>query len=411
MKPVDERLWALRHEPEGPLVPFLDAFADYLDEQGYKRHPLGRQIRVVAKFSKWLQAEKVTAEGVTDRHVQRFFKEALPPCSSRCGERAALRRFVELLIRLDVIHPQPESSEATPIEQAVSAFGTYLRQEKSLSDRTLIQYCPIIERFLSERFGEGSVAFDALVIGDIVGFVRQQAEHLSVERAKTTTTALRSFFRYLRYSGKIKIDLAAAVPTVPGWSMTGIPRAISSNHVRAVFAHCPRDTSIGRRDYAILLLLTRLGLRSGEIVALTLDSIDWETGVITVVGKGNQTASLPLPAEVGEAIADYLRNGRPSCGSRALFLRALAPIRGLGAQQTIATIVGAALKRAGIDTHHRGAHQFRHALATDMLRQGATLTEIGSVLRHRHAKTTGIYAKVDFIALRPLSQPWPGGEK
>jgi integrase/recombinase XerD len=304
-----------------------------------------------------------------------------------------------------------ESSEPTPIEQAVSAFATYLRQEKSLSDRTLIQYCPIIERLLSARFGGGPVAFDALIIGDIVGFIRQQAEHLSTARAKTTTTALRSFFRYLRYSGKIQIDLAAAVPTVPGWSMPGIPRAISSNHIRAVFAHCPRDTSIGRRDYAILMLLTRLGLRSGEIVALTLDSIDWETGVITVVGKGNQTASLPLPAEVGEAIADYLRNGRPSCGSRALFLRALAPIRGLGAQQTIATIIGAALKRAGIDTHHRGAHQFRHALATDMLRHGAILTEIGSVLRHRHAKMTGIYAKVDFTALRPLSQPWPEGAK
>jgi site-specific recombinase XerD len=143
-------------------------------------------------------------------------------------------------------------------------------------------------------------------------------------------------------------------------------------------------------------------------VSLTLDSIDWEAGTLAVAGKGKQSASLPLPAAVGEAVADYLRDGRPLSSSRALFLRACAPIRGLGAQQSIGTIVGAALSRAGIETRHRGAHQFRHALAADLLRHGATLTEIGSVLRHRHAKTTGIYAKVDFAALRPLSLPWPG---
>ena len=193
--------------------------------------------------------------------------------------------------------------------------------------------------------------------------------------------------------------------------MTGIPRAITPNHLHAIFAHCPRDTPIGLRDYAILLLLARLGLRSSEIVSLTLDSIDWEVSSIVVAGKGNQVATLPLPSEVGEAIADYLRHGRPTTDNRTLFLRTLAPIRALGAQQTVATIVGAAIRRAGIKTRYRGAHQFRHALAADMLRHGATLSEIGSVLRHRHAKTTGIYAKVDFAALRPLSLPWPGGAK
>jgi site-specific recombinase XerD len=157
------------------------------------------------------------------------------------------------------------------------------------------------------------------------------------------------------------------------------------------------------------MLLARLGLRSSEIVALTLESIDWEAGSIAVAGKGNQATSLPMPVEVGEAIADYLRHGRPPSSSRALFLRACAPIRGLGAQQTIATIVSAAIERAGIETRHRGSHQFRHALATDLLRHGATLNEIGSVLRHRHTKTTHLYAKVDFAALRPLSLPWPGG--
>ncbi len=408
---VVERLWVLSHEPVGPLAPYLDSFARSLDEQGFKRHLLGRQIRVAAKFSKWLQAEEVIAEDVTDEHVRRFFEGCTRQRAIRHGEFATLRRFMGFLGQWGVIRPQLEHDETTPIQQAVGAFADYLRQERALSEKTLIQYCSFIERFLSERFGQGPVDFSTLRAGDVIGFVKQQTAILSPARAKAATTALRSFFRYLRYSGETQLDLAAAVPTVPNWSMTGIPRGIAPDHLHAVFAHCPRDTPVGRRDYAILTLLARLGLRSSEIVSLTLDSIDWEAGAIVVAGKGNQAASLPLPVEVGEAIADYLRHGRPISRSRALFLRACAPIRGLGAGQTVGTIVGAALKRAGIETRYRGTHQFRHALAADMLRHGATLTEIGSVLRHRHAKTTSLYAKVDFAALRPLSLPWPGGAK
>jgi len=411
MKQVVERLWDLSYEPEGPLVPHLDAFARSLDEQGFKKRIIRRQIRVAANFSKWLQAEDVAAQEVTDEHVEHFFDGPARQRSVRRGELATLRRLMDLLGQLGVIRPLAEHNEPTPIQQAVGAFAAYLREERALSDKTLIQYCPFIERLLSECFGQGPVEFTALRAGDVIGFVTQQAAHLSPARAKAATTALRSFFRYLRYCGDIQLDLAAAVPTVPNWSLTGIPRAIAPDHLQAVLAHCPRDTPVGRRDYAILLLLARLGLRAGEIVSLTLDSIDWEAGSIAVAGKGNQDASLPLPVEVGEAIADYLRHGRPVSSTRALFLRVCAPIRGLGAQQTVGTIVGAALKRAGIDTRHRGTHQFRHALATDMLRHGATLTEIGSVLRHRHAKTTSLYAKVDFAALRPLSLPWPGGAK
>jgi site-specific recombinase XerD len=284
-----------------------------------------------------------------------------------------------------------------------------LRQERGLSDKTLIQYSPFIARFLFERFGHGALEFAALRAGDVVEFIKQQATHLSPARAKVATTALRSYLRYLHACGEIQLDLVTAVPTVPNWSLSAIPRAIAPEHLQAVLAHCPRDTSVGRRDYAILMLLARLGLRSSEIVALTLESIDWEAGSISVVGKGNHATSLPMPVEVGEAIADYLRHGRPPNSSRALFLRACAPIRGLGAQQTIATIVSAAIQRAGIETRQRGSHQFRHALASDLLRHGATLNEIGSVLRHRHTKTTQLYAKVDFAALRPLSLPRPGG--
>ena len=411
MNQVTERLWILLHAPEGPLVPYLDVFAESLDEQGFKRRLIRRQIRVVANFSQWLQAKEVVAQGVTDEHVQHFFEDRARQRSVQSDEFATVRRLMGLLGRLNVIRPQPEHNESTPVQQAVDAFITYLRQERALCDKTLIQYGTFAESFLSERFGQGSVEFAVLQAGDVIGFVKRQAILLSPARAKAATTALRSFFRYLRYRGEIQLDLAAAVPTVPNWSITGIPRAIAPDHLQAVLAHCPRDTPVGRRDYAILMLLARLGLRAGEIVSLTLDSIDWATGSIAVAGKGNQAASMPLPNEVGEAIADYLRHGRSSSNNRALFLRACAPIRGLGAAQTVSTIVGSAIKRAGIETPHRGTHQFRHALATDMLRHGATLTEIGSVLRHRHAKTTSLYAKVDFVALRPLALPWPGGAK
>ena len=411
MEQAIERVWALAHEPEGPLVPYLDSFAKSLVEQGFKRRVIGPQIRVAAKLSRWLQAKRISAADVTYDHVRRFLPKPRFQQAVTRGDVASLRRLLNFLIHLGVARTPIPRDEPTPIQTIVVAFASYLREERELSAATRIQYCPFVERFLSERFGNGAVELSELRAVDVIGFIRRRAADLGSARAKAATIALRSFMRYLRYRGDIQVDLAAAVPTVPNWSMTGIPRAIAPDHVRAVLEHCPRDTAIGRRDYAILMLLVRLGLRAGEIVSLTLDSIDWEAGSIAVTGKAGQAARLPLPVDVGESIADYLRHGRPTSGSRALFLRTLAPIRDLGAQQTIATIVNVAIQRAGVDTPTRGTHQFRHALAADMLRHGATLTEIGSLLRHRRSKTTSIYAKVDFVALRPLCLPWPGDAK
>ncbi len=223
------------------------------------------------------------------------------------------------------------------------------------------------------------------------------------------TTALRSFLRYARYRGDIKIDLAAAVPTVANWSMTSIPRAISAEHVQALLASCNCQTAVGCRDYAILLLLARLDLRAGEVVALTLDDIDWEAGLLKVTGKRGEERPLPLPVEVGEAIATYLQAGRPHTTSRRVFLRCKAPIRGFRSSVAIGSIVRHTLERAAIDLPSKGAHQFRHGLACELLRRGASLAEIGELLRHRSPNTTALYAKVDLVALRTLALPWPGG--
>jgi site-specific recombinase XerD len=232
---------------------------------------------------------------------------------------------------------------------------------------------------------------------------------LHPKRSKLLTSALRSFLQYARYCGKVKLDLAAAVPVVPNWTMTTIPRAISAHQVRRLLASIDRSTAVGRRDYAILLVLARLGLRSGEVAFLELDDIDWSVGQLNVHGKTGQRGELPLPTDVGKAIAEYLRNGRPLSASRRLFLRARAPVCGFRGASGVGSIVRHRLQRAGIDAPTHGAHQFRHGLASEMLRQGASLVEIGELLGHRSPETTNIYAKVDLKALRTLALPWPGG--
>ncbi len=411
MEQSEVKLWSLRHHPQGPLAPHIDAFAVCLSEQGFKRHSIAQQIRLIAKLSRWMKTQAVDLDLLADEHVDRFRRLMGSGKCTHAGERLCLSRLMTFLRQTGVLRQQaaPPSVDATPIQIVIVPYGQYLRQAQALSPATLRQYIPFAEQFLAERFGIDAVKLSELRATDVVGFITRQAARLGQARAKCSTIALRSFLRYLRMRGDVTLDLAAAVPTVPNWSMTGIARAIPAEDLRAVLQSCRRDTATGCRDYAILLLLARLGLRAGEIVALTLESIDWELGSLTVIGsKGGKNTQLPLPADVGEAISSYLLRARPRSRDRTLFLRANAPIRGLGSPTSIGSIVGAAIARTGLQVRHGGAHQFRHALACEMLRQGASLTEIGSLLRHQHVKTTSIYAKVDFAALRPLALPWPG---
>jgi site-specific recombinase XerD len=213
------------------------------------------------------------------------------------------------------------------------------------------------------------------------------------------------------YRGEVVLELAAAVPVVANWSMSSIPRAISAAQVDQLLASIDQQTAMGRSDYAILLLLARLGLRSSEVVCLELDDIDWNTATLSVRGKSGLRNAFPLSPEVGQAIAAYLRDSRPLSTSRRVFLRAQAPVRGFQGASGVGSIVRHALKRAGVKAPTYGTHQFRHGLATEMLRQGASLQEIGDVLGHRHPQTTTIYTQVDLVALRTLALPWPGGAR
>jgi len=395
---------------EGPLAAQITAFAQCARDQGYARYSRYRLVLLAACFSRWLGQQAVRLHRVSTEHLARYLQSRARRLRVHRGDAAALRQFMDFLRGQGVIPAEKTAPrQLTPAEQEALAFDRYLRDERVLAGATVVNYVPFVRGFLAHRFGGGPVKLSRLCARDVVGFVQRQAPRLHPKRAKLLTSALRSFLHYARYRGDIARDLAAAVPPVANWSMTSIPRAIPAHSVRQLLASIRRRTAMGRRDYAIVLLLARLGLRAGEVASLDLDDIDWDAGRVTVRGKGGQRTALPLPADVGGAIAMYLRHGRPRSTSRRVFLRAKAPIRGFLGQSAIGSLVRHGLARAGVKAPTQGAHQFRHALATQMLRHGASLAEIGEVLRHRSAETTKIYTKVDLGTLRTLALPWPGG--
>ena len=232
---------------------------------------------------------------------------------------------------------------------------------------------------------------------------------MSRSHTKLLATALRSFLRHLYQRGDVRVDLADAVLPVMNWRLSGLPKALAPEQVEGIIESCDRGTATGRRNRAILLLLARLGLRVGEVTAMTLDDLDWDHGVVVVSGKSRRRESLPLSREVGEALVAYLRDGRPQCATRRLFVTMHPPYRGFADTTAIRDVVRRALSRLGIDAPFKGSHLMRHSLATAMLRRGASLEDIGQILRHRHPETTQIYAKLDLEALRALAPAWPGG--
>jgi site-specific recombinase XerD len=396
--------------PDGPLAAYIGAFAESLSVQGYASYSIHRQVLLAMRFSYWLKKTGVPLCRIGSNHHSQYLRYRARRLRPIAGDTAALRHLIDFLRSEGAIAAEKVSPpQLTPAERCAQAYEQYLAGARALTKATMLNYVPLIRGFLKDRFGDGSVKLSRLRASDVVGFVQRQVPQLHLKRAKLLTTALRSFLRYACYCGEVTLDLAAAVPIVANWSMPSIPRAIGSNQIRQLLASIDRSTATGRRDYAILILLARLGLRSSEVAFLELDDIDWGVGQISVQGKRGQRTALPLPTDVGKAIAEYLQHGRPRSTSRRVFLRGKAPIRGFLSPCAVGSIVRHALQRAGIQAPTTGAHQFRHALATQMLGRGASLAEIGEVLRHRNPQTTMIYAKVDLKALRTLALPWPGG--
>jgi site-specific recombinase XerD len=402
----------LSRPPEGPIASHIRAYAASRTATGYATSSLQREIRLAAGFSQWLKHADIALRRVDSGQVSRYLRHRRRQLRPGPGDTAALRHLLEFLRDEGVIAAEPLAApRLTPAERSVHGYVQYLRDARALASATITNYAPFIQAFLTDRFGAGPVRLAHLTAGDVVRFVQRRAPRLHLKRAKLLTSALRSFLRYARYQGAVTLDLAAAVPAVANWSMPSIPRAIGDEQVRQLLASIDRRTAMGRRDYAIVLLLARLGLRANEVAGLELEDINWEAGQVSVRGKRGHRTVLPLPTDVGAAMAAYLRHGRPPSPSRRVFLRSKAPIRGFLGQCAIGSVIRHRLHRAGIAAPTTGAHQFRHALATRMLRHGASLTEIGEVLRHRSPQTTMVYAKVDLHALRTLALPWPGGAR
>jgi integrase/recombinase XerD len=409
--PVNDRLVLMR-PPEGPLAALIRPFSDWAVGQGYALDPLRQRVRIAADLSRWLGKRALRLSDIHAQHFAQYLRHRRRRRGMLRGDTFALDQFRDFLCKQGVVATEGiTAGSITAARRCAEDFERYLREERLLAAPTIVTYVAFAVAFLKDRFGTGPVDLSQLEAKDMISFVRRRASRLHVKRAKLLTTALRSFLHYGCYLGQIRADLITAVPIVASWSMPLIPRAISPDQVRRVLSHVDRRTAVGRRDYAILLLLARLGLRAGEIVSLELKDIDWNAGSLSVRGKAGRRSQLPLPKDVGKAIVAYLQQGRPRVHCRRVFLRAKAPVRGFLGPSGVSTVVRHALLRAGVQAPTRGAHQFRHGLACEMLRHGASLAEIGELLGHRSPETTKIYAKVDLQALRTLALPWPGGAR
>ena len=395
---------------EGPLAPYLEPYSEYLTGRGYSQVSYCKKTFIVRDFSRWLGQEGISADEIRAEHEEGFLRDsARRHRSKRRHERFVLADLRGWLQANDVIE-RDAPAEASELDRILQEYRSYLQQDRGLAASTIAHYTGVARRFLTNISGPNDLRLASIRGVDITDYIRGHApQGRTFAAAKDMVTTLRSFFRFARYRNCIEIDLASMVPSVAGWSMASIPRAMPAESVRRLLdASKTWRTPTGLRNRAILLLLARLGLRALEIVRLELEDINWSQGWLRVHGKGRQEGPMPLPHDVGHAIASYLKDGRPESSCRRLFLRSRAPFDGLGSHSDISMIVHRALDRAGIEVKVTGAHQLRHALAVDMLRQGLSLTEIGQVLRHRSPEATRRYAKVDLEGLRAVALPWPG---
>ena len=401
----------LQHLRVGPVGPHIQTFATLVSQQGYCDVIGWLKLRLVARFSRWLQKHHFPLRDLNEERVQAFLKARSTGVVRRTcvGHRATMILLLRHLRQIDVVPKPPPSLTGSDIDLTALDYEGFLLAERSLMPSSTARYVEAARRFLAWRFPSGKVYLKKLRTQDVTEFILHDTSNRGRHAVQLAAAALRSFFSFLFQKERIATNLAAAVPSVPHRRLADLPKYLNAREVERVLGSCDRRRQIGKRDYAIFLLLARLGLRAGEVVHLTLDDIDWRAGELLVRGKGARVDRLPLLRDVGEALADYLKRGRPACSSRSIFIQCKAPFEGFRNPGCVSNLVQAAMIRVGLSPRHRGAHVLRHSLATGMLRNGATLAQIGQVLRHQLPATTEIYAKVDFNALRTLALPWPGG--
>ena len=389
----------------GPLAPFADAYSAELRRRGYTPLSTVNELRQVGRLSRWLESRGCGAGDLTSGQVEEFLAWQRAGGRHRCQwSRPGLICLQEVLRGLGVLAFEQPGPASSPTDRLLAGFERYLLLERGLAAGTVRGYVTHTRSFLAGLEPAGLVGLSA---AEVTGAVLDKAgSGVSVSASQYFVSALRAFLRFCFLEGLVEVDLAQAALTVTGRRSSPLPRGIGRADARALLDACDRRTALGRRDYALIVLLLRLGLRRGEVAALRLDDIDWRAGELVVHGKGGRCDRLPLPADVGQALASYLRRGRPASDRRELFLRARPPFDPI-ASGTVASTVRRACRRAGIP--EIGSHRLRHTTACELVGAQVPLERIGQVLRHRSLQTTAIYARVDLDGLRRLAQPWPEG--
>ncbi len=389
----------------GPLAGFADGYRAHLFERGYSFSGARDQVYLLVQVSRWLEAEGLGPAALGLPMV----RERYAVWRREQGHRGShapqgLREVLGYLGGLGVV--ACGDAVRSPVDGLLEEFGRYLLEERGLAAVTVRGYERIARLFLAEG-SEPLVDDLARLSGAAVHTFVLRESRRAPRSAGAVVCGLRALLRFLHVQGLIAEPLAAAVPAVAR-RREDLPRGLPPGQVRRLLDSCDRSTAVGRRDYAILVLLSRLGLRCREVAALELGDVDWRAGEVVVRGKGSRIDRLPLPCDVGEALVDYLRHGRPCGFGRTVFVTACAPVTAVS-RWTINDLIARACKRAGISPV--GAHCLRHTVASELLSRGAGLREIGQVLRHQDLGTTAIYAKVDRAALSRLALPWPGSER
>jgi len=395
-----------RRRKPGRLGPFIDGYRAWLAGRGYAPGTVINMLAMAGDLGRWMDARDFAASDL-DRVMVGEFRDAMRTAGMRNVPGAhGLDRLLQYLEHEGV--RAASAVPATSVEELVQRYRRWLVGDRGLAEATVERYVKLARLFLTQRSTELVHSVENLTGTDIVAFLLQESDRLSVGSVKGRVAELRSLLKFLYLQGLTPRPLATVVPPVAGWRDTGVPKAIPAADVQLLLGGCDRSDPIGVRDFAMLMLVARLGLRSAEVARLELGDIDWRAGQIILRGKASRQEGMPLPVDVGEALTAYLTQARPSTRIRQVFLAAKAPMRPIP-PGLVSDVTHRACDRAGLP--RIGAHRLRHSLATEMLRRGATIVEVSQVLRHRDLATTAIYAKVDYAALRAVARPWPGAQR
>lgn len=388
----------------GRLAPQVEGYRSWLAERGYTPLTARNMLKDLGQLGLWLSMRGVDAADLDETRMAEFASDLRAHGRRRVPGPRGMVPLLRFLREVGVAPAAPVAS--SPVEVLLGEYRSWMARERGLAAATMLRYGNTARRFLNEQAViDGMFTPDHLTGSDLNTFLLRECARVSAGSAKGRVAELRSLMRFLYLHGVLPVKLGTAVPPVGGWRFASVPPTMSAAEVQRLLDHCPREGAVGVRDYAILMLVARLGLRSVEVARLELGDMDWRCGEIAVRGKGRRRDRLPLPVDVGEALTAYLSDGRPRVHDRHVFLTCRAP-RGPIRPDLVGDVVERTCLRAGAP--RVGPHRLRHALAGEMLRQGAGLTAIGQVLRHQDLATTALYAKVDFASLRDVAQPWPG---